>query len=48
MGAIYALGKIDDKRAIDSLVKTLSDKDKDMRDCAVETLDKLGWEPEND
>jgi hypothetical protein len=21
---------------------------KDMRDCAVETLDKLGWEPEND
>ena len=47
MGAIYALGEIDDKRAVDSLVNILSDKDKDIRDCAVETLDKQGWDPDD-
>ncbi len=47
MGAIYALGEIDDKRTVDSLVNILSDKDKDIRDCAVETLDKLGWDPDS-
>ena len=47
MGAIHALGKIDDKRAVDSLVNILSDKDKDIRDCVVETLDKQGWDPDD-
>jgi len=47
-GAIYALGESGDKRAVDPLVKILNDKNKDIRSCAAEALDKLGWEPEND
>ena len=47
-GAIYALGESGDKRAVDPLVKILNDKNKDIRRCAAEALDKLGWEPEND
>ena len=44
--AIEALGNFDDKRSIDYLVKTLNDKDKDIRKTAADALDKLGWEPE--
>ena len=43
--AIEALGNFDDKRSIDYLVKSLSDKDKDIRKTAADALDKLGWEP---
>ena len=44
--AIEALGNFDDKRSIDYLVKSLSDKEKDIRKTAANPLDKLGWEPE--
>jgi len=44
--AIEALGNFDDKRSIDYLVKSLNDKDKDIRKTAADALDKLGWEPE--
>jgi hypothetical protein len=44
--AIEALGNFDDKRSIDYLVKSLSDKEKDIRKTAANALDKLGWEPE--
>ena len=44
--AIEALGNFDDKRSINYLVKSLNDKDKDIRKTAADALDKLGWEPE--
>lgn len=44
--AINALGNFDDKRSIDYLVKSLKDKDRDIRTAAVEALEKLDWEPE--
>jgi len=44
--AINALGNFDDKRSIDYLVKSLKDKDRDIRTAAVESLEELGWEPE--
>jgi hypothetical protein len=44
--AIEALGNFDDKRSIDYLVKSLSDKEKDIRKTAADALDKLGWDPE--
>jgi HEAT repeat protein len=44
--AIEALGNFNNKRSIDYLVKSLEDKDRDIRTAAAEALDKLGWEPE--
>ncbi len=44
--AIEALGNFDDKKSIDYLVKSLKDKDKDIRRIAADALDKLEWEPE--
>ena len=44
--AIEALGNFNNKKCIDYLVKSLSDKDRDIRIAAAEALEKLGWEPE--
>ena len=44
--AIEALGNFNNKKCIDYLVKSLKDKDRDIRKTAADALDKLGWEPE--
>ena len=44
--AIEALGNFNNKKCIDYLVKSLKDKDRDIRIAAAEALEKLGWEPE--
>ena len=44
--AMEALGNFNNKRSMDYLVKSLKDKDRDIRTAAAEALDKLGWEPE--
>ena len=45
--AMEALGNFNNKRSIDYLVKSLKDKDRDIRTAAAEALDKLGWEPDD-
>ena len=42
-----ALGNFNNKRSMDYLVKSLEDKDRDIRTAAAEALDKLGWEPDD-
>ena len=44
--AIEALGNFNNKKCIDYLVKSLKDKDRDIRKTAADALDKLGWDPE--
>ena len=44
--AMEALGNFNNKRSMDYLVKSLKDKDRDIRTAAAEALEELGWEPE--
>jgi len=44
--AATALGQIGDARAVAPLVAALRDKDGNVRHAAAETLDQLGWRPD--
>jgi HEAT repeat protein len=43
-----ALGKIGDARAVEPLIGVLSDNEQEVRKCAAEALDKIGWVPGTD
>lgn len=45
---ISILGDMRDKRAIEPLIKALGDRDKKVREKAIEVLKNLGWKPRND
>lgn len=45
---VFALGEIGASEAIPSLVRLLGDQTKYLRYAAAVSLDRLGWEPEND
>lgn len=42
-----ALGKIGDKRAIEPLMELIREEDPNLHMRAIETLEKLGWKPDN-
>ena len=46
--AAEALGKIADASAVDPLIKALKNKDYHIQLTAADTLEKIGWKPEND
>lgn len=46
--AIESLGNIGEKNAIESLLKLLHHVDRSLRKLAIETLDKVGWQPESE
>ena len=45
--AAIALGKIGDKRAVESLIAALRDTNSDVRENAAKALGRIGWKPVN-